>query len=937
MSSSLPFWQRVLGVRPDEARTVWLFFLHNFLLGIGTVLVYVAANVLLLENQPERNLPLAYVAAALAMLLAGRLYAYYEHHWALQRLAGRVLLAVVVLCAVLGVLVRFGHSAGAAVAVLAGYRVIYLLTNLEFWGVSAVVFDVRQGRRLFSVISSGDMPAKALGAVLALLIHGNSTLPWLLALAFAAYIGALLALRATLGREVVEARAAARPLARAAAVTGRLRAWFGESRLVLSLCLSLLGIAAVTAGVEYAFLVHVKHRFHEQAALMRFVSTVLVVTYLAATVFKLLASRLALDKIGVRGMLLALPALVLAGLVVVGWQEAAGAGRGVLLALFCGLYLGLEVLRRAVFDPVFLVLFQPLSPPERLAAHTRVKGVFEPLGLGLAGLLLLIQNQLPGLSEWAPFLWMALLMAGALWFLHRTYGHYVAELQFALGRRFGTDELVSAAAPLPAGEHPPAAAAPDAAEIRAAIRALTDKAARPAAVALLLRAGPAAVPALAAALLPAVAPAAAEEEEAALTASTDPTASFAHSPIRPFPCSPIRLTQVLGRIPGPESRAALVRLAQSPDLRRREAALRALRSFGPAPADAPAFQTLVQEEMRRAQALLHGRETLAADAPLNLSLRYELERVEQRVFGLLAQIYPPALIADAQRGVAHAARERQANALEILDNIVPRPVYQGLQALFDVVPPAEKVRTFAQLFGPAPAAPLLPALVAGGAAECSDWTLSLALRQFRPATAAEAKTLLPHLLDSDSGLVRESAFEALADLRARRPDLYQNLVLAQSLLTDSLMQHAADPAARLPARERVAALKNTALFAGTPENVLSSIVPIMHEVSFGPEEEIFAQGALGHSLFIVYAGEVGIFSGPRRLATFRAGDFFGELALLDAEPRSATAVAQGAVTAFRLDQDDFYDVMEERPEVLRGILQVLCQRLRRQNEVAKTA
>ncbi len=182
--------------------------------------------------------------------------------------------------------------------------------------------------------------------------------------------------------------------------------------------------------------------------------------------------------------------------------------------------------------------------------------------------------------------------------------------------------------------------------------------------------------------------------------------------------------------------------------------------------------------------------------------------------------------------------------------------------------------------------------------------------------------------------MRESAFEALQNLRARRPDLYQHLLSAQPALSDLLMQHHADLAARIPARERVAALKNTALFAGTPENVLSSIVPIMHEVSFRPQEEIFAQGALGHSLFILYAGEVGIFSGSRRLATFRAGDFFGELALLDAEPRSATARAQDAVTAFRLDQDDFYDVMEERPEVLRGILRVLCQRLRRQNEVA---
>jgi CRP-like cAMP-binding protein len=106
----------------------------------------------------------------------------------------------------------------------------------------------------------------------------------------------------------------------------------------------------------------------------------------------------------------------------------------------------------------------------------------------------------------------------------------------------------------------------------------------------------------------------------------------------------------------------------------------------------------------------------------------------------------------------------------------------------------------------------------------------------------------------------------------------------------------------------------------------------MHEVSFAASQQIFAKGDLGASLFIVYEGQVGVFNGAQLLATFGKGDFFGELALLDAEPRSASAVAQDAATVFRLDQEDFYDVMEERPEVLRNIMKVLCQRLRRQNE-----
>ena len=150
------------------------------------------------------------------------------------------------------------------------------------------------------------------------------------------------------------------------------------------------------------------------------------------------------------------------------------------------------------------------------------------------------------------------------------------------------------------------------------------------------------------------------------------------------------------------------------------------------------------------------------------------------------------------------------------------------------------------------------------------------------------------------------------------------------------MSHSA-PESRISAAERVALLKHTALFAATPENVLSSIVPIMKEVSFPAGEQIFAKGDLGTSLFIVQTGEVGIFSGAQQLATFGPGDFFGELALLDAEPRSASALTQSPVLAFRLDQDDFYDVMEERPEVLRNILRVLCQRLRRQNEKSVAA
>jgi hypothetical protein len=135
---------RSLGIRAEEVRTVGLFFLHHFFLGFGTMLIYVSANVILLENHPETSLPLAYMASAVGMMLVGKIYSYFEHLLLLDRLVIRVLGAVLVLTAVILVLVYFGHSVAVSVAIMVGFRAIYLLTNLEFWGVSAVVFDVRQ-------------------------------------------------------------------------------------------------------------------------------------------------------------------------------------------------------------------------------------------------------------------------------------------------------------------------------------------------------------------------------------------------------------------------------------------------------------------------------------------------------------------------------------------------------------------------------------------------------------------------------------------------------------------------------------------------------------------------------------------------------------------------------------------------------------------------
>lgn len=1060
-------WYRFIGVRSTEAATVWLFFLHNFFLGIGTILVYVTANVILLENHPQTSLPIAYVTAAVTMMVVGRIYTYFEHHLILKRLAVRVLIAVVILTAVLGLLVLWGHSVASAVAIMAGYRMIYLLTNLEFWGVSAVVFDVRQGKRLFSIISSGDMPAKALGALLSVVVHAHADLFILLITAFVAFGVAMYVLRLTTQLHEVDVAPAPTRLHRRPPppVVQQL---FGGSELVFFMCLSLAAIACVVTSVEYFFFVNVKQKFHHQADLMQFVGFVLMLTYLSALVFKLALSWKTFERIGIRWSLAVLPVAGLLGILLFGILLESGVSETGLLIYFCGLYLLLEVLRRAVFDPIFLVLFQPLTPHTRLKGHTLVKGFYEPLGMALAGLLLITLHYLPTLPYWIPFTWMALFMGLAFYFLNRTYGHYLDTLKNALERRFlGNDDLLVPVAGHQVlldnlqsthtadvlnaidwfQEHESSTLMTQSARLlqhpdslvrdrtlqavgqaldpsllftlattdaepalrQAAARWLarhpnadsdyltnllqhSDLAVQTGAIQGRLEVIPADVqartqlaslataddvahqlatlnllpfltkaqqidlveralssqdlpvqlagiqasvqlPELAPNLIPLLTkPARWRTARQSLITTGSVAVPLLRSAVQPQ-ASPLLVQRIVGvceHIATPESRQLLIDIAEQPNLFWRAAALRALRNFAPVATDTPRFQRLLDEEWKLAQRLIQGIDSLT-DVHLIDALTYELTLLQQRVFGLLMQLYDPVAIADTQRGVANAARDRKANALEMLDNLIPQPVYRSLQTLVDDLPIAEKVRLLLKLIGPlVDTEPVAVYIIRQGEPVFTDWTISMALRQITP-TPALVRYLKPHR-HSTKLLIRESVWTALQQLSDIDDDLATRTI--QHGQDTTTMNHT--QTAQISAVDRIFALKRAALFADTPENVLSSVAHIMNEVTYHEGQEIFVKGDIGTSLFILYDGEVGIFDGSEQLATFSKGGFFGELALLDTEPRSATAIALSDVLTFRIDQDDFYDLMDERGEVLQNIVRVLCQRLRRQNEVLRS-
>lgn len=91
---------------------------------------------------------------------------------------------------------------------------------------------------------------------------------------------------------------------------------------------------------------------------------------------------------------------------------------------------------------------------------------------------------------------------------------------------------------------------------------------------------------------------------------------------------------------------------------------------------------------------------------------------------------------------------------------------------------------------------------------------------------------------------------------------------------------------------------------------------------------IFGEGDEAHELFVIKNGTVRIQLGNRTLAEFSANDIFGEMALIDNEPRSATAIAVTDVELVGVSERQFLFMVGQTPYFALKVMRALAQRLR---------
>ncbi|HEX7422129.1 MAG TPA: hypothetical protein VF505_19765, partial [Thermoanaerobaculia bacterium] len=412
-----------------EGRTASLMLAHAFCMGLATVFFETAASALFLTRFPATAIPIVYIAAAIVSVMAGLAYSRLERRIAFWPLMTGTLVFLAISVLLFRVAISFTGAAIVVFALFVWYRLLSILTDVEYWAVATRLYDIRQAKRLFGFIGSGEVTARMAGAfAIPLLVRfmGTNNLIVLSAISLFACLLLLTAVKA--GTPIEKKTADRGPRTE----DGR-RVW-ADPYVRSIIAVAALGILG-KHFVDFSFLQQIQNHHHDANQLAVFFGIFSGVTQALNLVIRLTISGRYLQRFGIAAGLQTLPAVHLlctAALIVVAFAYPGAAALFWLVIANQGIY---KTLKHPIDNPSIKVLYQPLRRDTRLAVQVINEVIATPLAIGVAGGVMLLFTRVVGFD--LRVFSVIMLVTFILWIAASrvAWRRYVIALRDALQRR----------------------------------------------------------------------------------------------------------------------------------------------------------------------------------------------------------------------------------------------------------------------------------------------------------------------------------------------------------------------------------------------------------------------------------------------------------------------------------------------------------------------
>ena len=122
-------------------------------------------------------------------------------------------------------------------------------------------------------------------------------------------------------------------------------------------------------------------------------------------------------------------------------------------------------------------------------------------------------------------------------------------------------------------------------------------------------------------------------------------------------------------------------------------------------------------------------------------------------------------------------------------------------------------------------------------------------------------------------------------------------------------------------------IRGVPLFSRCSKKELAEVAKLADEIDFGPGKDLTREGTSGREFFVLLEGEAEVTRKGRKISSMKAGDFFGEIALIAHSPRTATVTSTTKVELLVITAQSFRTLLDHQPPIAAKVLAALAERL----------
>lgn len=411
-----------------------MLFIHSFLSGIALIFFETTANTMFLSDFNTAHLPYVYILTAFVSVVVGYLYTRLEERLNIKMLLkvtiGFVLFSIIIFF----ILISFVEHKIASMAIMVFKDIVWMFIGMEFGILTGIIFNIRQGKRLFGILMAGEILAGIIGGLsVGFILNFIDTKNLLLISIIALSLSTILLLQIiakfsdrfeniTDNHEDEGSSISTKKL-------------LSNNYYITFFVISILAFF-VFYFIDYIFYDSVEKHYTSEKELASFFGLFFALLNIMNLLSSLFISGKMLSRFGVAFGLVVIPLIALTGTVSLLLVTLASLGFAFVLVV--GIKLFNEVADISILSPTFKIIYQSIPTKYRMKIMAFRETIIEPVAMGLAGLLLL------GLSQFdtITIVYYLLIALAVVWLILSKIlkEHYVVSLKEMLSKREALEE-----------------------------------------------------------------------------------------------------------------------------------------------------------------------------------------------------------------------------------------------------------------------------------------------------------------------------------------------------------------------------------------------------------------------------------------------------------------------------------------------------------------